>query len=281
MKAKPLSIMKLKLSVCSAVVAMAGGLLTGPELQAAVLFEDNFDGPQYNYGFVVGPGALTHGIWLVNNLNDGVYSGVPDARTNVTIDQFLSPDRSLALNVAGPTDQAQVIGLLSADGLTRTQTTDAINIRFAFNRSSMLSTDGPTVFAVRDNLEQNMSVVNIGVDGGIDVLFGSGLQKLGSITSDTWYYLSVEMPANPGMSIEYKVSLFGADGVTLLDSVTGSSAGSAGASYNYFSIYNSGQVDPLTTYIDNVSVQTVPEPSTIGMAVAGVVGGVLLALRKK
>jgi hypothetical protein len=273
--------MKLKLSVCSVVVTMTGGLLVGSELQAAALFEDNFDGPQYSYGFVLAPGTLTHGIWLVNNLNDGIYSGVPDERTNVTVDQSLSPDRSLALNVAGPTDQAQVIGLLSANGLTRSQTTDAVNIRFAFNRSSMLSTDGPTVFTVRDNLEQNMSVVSIGVNGRIDVLFGSCTQELSPITSDTWYYLNVEMSANPGTSIEYKVSLFGADGVTLLDSVTGSSAGSAGASYNYFSIYNSGQVDPLTTYIDSVSVQTVPEPSTIGMAVAGVVEGVLLARRKK
>jgi hypothetical protein len=246
-----------------------------------VLFQDNFDGAEYDGGFRVGPGVIPQGIWYVNNKTNGVYSGQPDDRTNVSEEKALSTSRSLALNVELSTDQAQVIGVLSSSGSGATPTTEAVNIRFAFNRSSMLSSDVATVFVIRDTSEQNMSVINIGIDGRIDVAFSNGTQELSPILSDTWYYLSVDMPANPGASIEYKVSLFGADGVTLINSVTGITAGTVGVGYNYFSLYNSGQDTPLTTYIDNVSVQTIPEPSTVGLAVAGVVGTVLLAARRK
>lgn len=146
----------------------------------------------------------------------------------------------------------------------------------------MLSSDLPTVFVMRNTDGGNMSVINIGVDGRIEVAFSNGTQELGSsISSGTWYYLSVEMPANPGLDIEYKVSLFGADGTTQLGSVMGISSGTVNASYSYFSLINNGQATSLTTYIDNVSVQTIPEPSTVGLAVAGVVGGVLVAMRRK
>ncbi len=275
--------MKVKLTTCSVMMAAATLLAPASAVHATVLFEDNFDGAQYDGGFVVYPtlGTIPYGIWQVNNLNGGVYSGLPGDRSNVSVAENLSPSRSLALNVAAANDQAQVIGILSTNGSDITPTKEAINVRFAFNRSSMLSSDLPTVFVIRSTNGNNVSVVNIGVDGRVEVAFSNGTQELSPILSDTWYYLSVEMPSNPGLDVQYKVSLFSADGTTQLNSVTGSSSGVVDASYSYFSIINNGQPASLTTYIDNVSVQTIPEPSTVGLAVAGVVGGVLFATRRK
>lgn len=246
---------------------------------ATILFEDNFDSAVYgnNQGLVTGTGKIESGYWSINDLAGGVWA--PSSRSTTSSERSLSGPRSLALSIKGTGDQAQPIGMLSSDGVNSTPTTEALKISFAFN---VTTTDTAfSTFVLRSSAGSNVCVLYFGENGKVQVDTSSGRQQFATIDADTWYYFQIILPASPSPGLEYTVRLMQSDNTTEVASYTGNTL--AGLDYNYISMYSSaiaGQPFPSVTYIDNVLVETIPEPGNVALSALGA-GGILLAARYK
>lgn len=258
---------------------LCAALLCGTTARAAVLFDENFDGSPYsnNTAFndptnpVTGLNKLAHGSWSLNNAGSGVVSASTSAS--------LSSNRSMALTVSANGDRAQAVGSLGATGAAATPTNQALTVKFSFNLQDVSQI---SYFLLRDTNDINLGYISLG-GNAVRVSFGGVLSSISTISSNTWYNIEMTMSANPGTggSNTYSVSLFNADFSSQLGStLTGAFAqASTGGSYRYFTVYDqgySGQTAPFTTYFDNISIVTVPEPSAMASLALGLVGLIMV-----
>ncbi len=246
------------LSFATALFSLA--LLGKADVCAAVVFSDNFDGPQYSDDatLVLGTGQLAHGYWSGFNNNEGTVT------TSTTA--FLSATRSLALTTPGSGQRAQVSGYFSEDGLTPTAVTDQLTFRFAIRRS--LEPDDTWTETFIYGSEGIAGLVYFGNGGMVRMYNSAGSVIVASgLLSDTWYHIEITLPAQPGPMSTYSTSVYAADGTTLLGS---ESTGffQPTTDYTWFSFSHSNPAS--TSYIDNfTATTTIPEGSPIAYGLVG------------
>ena len=268
--------MKNKAVLCALLFV---AILPWTNARAVILFDENFDGEPYhnNTAFndplfpVTGVNKLNYGYWSINNAGAAVVS----ASTATS----LSSTRSMALTSNAAGEQAQVVGNLGVNGSAGTTTTEALVIKFAFNLQDVTRM---SLFLMRDGNGANLGYLTLGgATSEVKAIFGSGSSSLGTVSNNTWYTMEMIMSANPGNGTNiYSASLYNSDGSSQIGTATGTFAAvSTAKNYRYFTAYNqgyAGQTVPLTTYFDNISVQTIPEPSGLAYIMLGGLGLLLL-----
>ena len=262
----------------SLYLILCTALLCGATARAAVLFDENFDGSPYsdNTAFndptnpVTGVNKLAHGYWSLNNLGTAVVS----ASTATS----LSSNRSMSLTVLANGDRAQAIGLLGATGAAGTPTTQELVVKFSFN---MMDASQLTSFLVRGSNDFNLGNITLG-GGVIRATFNGVATTISTVSANTWYNVEMTLSANPGSgSNTYSVKLFNDDfSMQLGSTASGAFAQSTtSTSYRYFTAYNqgyAGQSSAYSTYFDNISVNTVPEPGIVALLTVGMLGFIVL-----
>lgn len=209
----------------------------------------------------------------------------------LSTDYAQSGTRSVALTISPDTgqgaQQSGLTGFFSPGGGVENRVTpvDAMRIRFAFFFPEQEST-ASTQFVVRRTVTpgENIAIVNLG-GSQVTAQFTGGNQTISeTIARDQWYFLEIDLPANPQALEDYTVRLFGADGVTSLGSITGSilNAMGEGEGYAYFVInhFNLGGTTSNSVYLDTFSVQVIPEAETYGL-ILGVCGILFWLARRK
>ncbi len=250
---------------CTTLLLVAlGGLVlaASPVAASSLLFEDQFDGPQYadDEELVLGPlPVIDHGYWSIN------HSGTGKSETSTA--RALSGTRSLALIKGAGGGNAQVIGYFSPDGETRVNPTAGFTLRFAFQGD--FSANAPLSELYIDGASGQSAYVTFGGSHSEVQLWSEGSRQTvtSSLQSDTWYYLELQMPSLPGT--QYTVSVFESDGSTLVGTATGALRTAAASDYHFFTIYHAGE--NYTLYLDNVTV-SVPEPSTAFLGALTLIG---------
>lgn len=244
---------------------------------AGLLFDENFDNtPPYTIGTInaipEGLNQISHGGWYVQTSGaSGVYT---------TSDRSLSPAQSVGLfRNAVDGGFAQLSGALGINNTAITSTTSALRFTFAFQ---LYDTDIglSTAVSMRDVNSADIGRVYIGNSGKVTAQFSSMAVDLGPIDANTWYLVRMDLPTIGGST--YTASLFASDGTTLIGSQSGSviTTMTSDNPYNYFTAYSASPTANVL-WLDNVSVETVPEPSTAALCAAGALTVVLLRRRRK
>lgn len=224
-------------------------------VSAKTVFEEAFDGSQYidDQHLMSGSTQTSFGQWALNNKGQGSISISPALS--------LSSSRSLVLTVAESDDQAQAIAVFGTEG-AKEPTSQAIIAKVAFH---LTDTKGAsTFFIIRGSGENSLGIVKIEA-GTAWASFGDdgSFTSLGPIMPGVWYYLSFSMPANPkyGDSF-YKVVLYDTDGSTELKTASGKlyhhDQEVSSGDYAYLTVMSTNALEPISTYFDDFSVQTIP-----------------------
>lgn len=246
---------------------------------AAVIFGENFDNtPPYSDNTAIpnGYGTINLGQWSTS----AVAGGSAIASTSVS----LSATRSMALSTAGTANES-ITGFLDTNNTApNTPTTSAVVVRFAFN---LPVTTALAQITLRANSGANYGFVQIGVANTARVFVsGADTRTLGSISANTWYYLEMSMPANPSASIfNYTTTLYQSDGTTVVgSSVTAPFQTTPTGATSYGLLTFAELASTGTSYFDNITVNTVPEPSVTSYGAAALLAGgcwVIVRRRRK
>lgn len=255
--------------------------------QAVIYLQDDFDGGYQNNTALPlvdnGQQFRGQGYWNQNIRRGG--------RAPWVTNEFAqSGDYSVSLRI-GPdsgqgAQQSGLTGFFSSDTSSANRLTpaDAMRIRFAFYLPE-LDSSARTQLAVRgtDGDANNLAVVNFGGSQVIAQFQGGDQTIAQTVARDQWYFLEIDLPANPQVRSDYTVRLLDSTGSTTLGSVTGAAIGTvSSAGYSYFVINHSNHVGttPYSVYLDTFSVQQIPEAETYGL-ILGALGGVFWLIRRR
>lgn len=240
-----------------------------------VIFQENFDNtPPYNddSNIPVGYSQIHYGYW---NTNTGVGSTI----TTVT-NRSLSATRSVEIHRG--TNNAVLIGYFGTNNTGVITTTESIQFTAAFQLTSLNTTAEVWIRATDSKVLGYVQLRSFTSTAYARGLFANSYStNTISLDLNTWYYLDLLMPADPSTSSQYTYSIYQNDGTTYVGGETGflfATNFSGTTNYRYFTLQTT--TDNASINFDNISVQTVPEPTTLGLL--GAVGAVaLLILRRR
>ena len=234
---------------------------------AAVIFNENFDNtPPYSDG-----GNVPVGL---NTINLGSWGKSGTGTAITTTSTSLSATRSLEL-ANTPVVLGAYFGTDNSGNIT---TTDPLSVRFAFNLTSTSATD----VYVRTQDHATIGLIQFSGSGKYLRIqnAGTGWNTSISVDLNTWYYAELNMPGDPGGSgTIYSMKVYESDGTTQHGITTSGNFTTTLASQKSYRYVNFASNSAASvTYFDNISVQTVPEPTVTGLFIGG---GICLALKRR
>ncbi len=249
-------------------VAGLVGILAVP-VQGAVIFQENFDNsPTYTDNGTVPTGLnqISYGQWGLTATNN---SSITTPTAN-----YLSATRSMNVHKGDTGSTSNIIGYFGNNNTSTITTTESIKLTMAFQLPDQSTTAEVWVRNSDWNvlgyiqLRSFTSTAHVRCYDG-----GSPSPTQIAIDMDTWYYLSILMPANPTTGGSYSYSVFESDGTTLVGSSGGAFFHNPAGATNYRTVTLLMNDSTANTSIlfDNVKVETVPEPGLVGMAAFGLV----------
>lgn len=234
--------------------------------QAAVVFNETFENSVYGNNMNLN-GIPPTGVEGLNVINFGAWSTSSGPSGNAswtsTINQAFSGSRSMAATIGPSTGSVSIVGLYGVNNTAVTPVTSQLEVKFAIRLDDVSDITINPYIGIRNTNGENLALVYIEDEGGIRV---NNTASAFSIVADTWYQFEFLMPANPTLiTNQYTFNVYDA-GNTLLYSRTQNFFTAPTSGHNNYS-YTVWNIQDLsnTMWLDNVTANAVPEPTTVAL----------------
>lgn len=235
----------------------------------AVIFQENFDNsPTYSDNGTVPTGLnkISYGQWGLTATNN---SSITTPTAN-----YLSATRSMDVHKGDAGSTSNIIGYFGNNNTSTITTTESIKLTMAFQLPDQNTTAEVWVRNSDWNVLGYLQLRSFTSTAYVRCYDGGSPSPTQiAIDMDTWYYLSILMPANPTTGGSYSYSVYQSDGTTLVGSSGGAFFSNPAGATNYrtFTLLMNDSPANTSTLFDNLKVETVPEPGLVGMAAFGLV----------